>query len=177
MRSLNPDARQSSCRMYPCNQLHNSPLRPTAHGHNFQNCWWYVMEIKEKELDKSWWRCEANYIKNKWMDPYVINCQLKALKRNGPTLFITQKTCIVVGQKQTSLKPFGCKSLYIETLYGLSIMAVCILHTIVEHPIAVSISLRWVSMERQRFLVLHHWQSKCCIVTLFQRGSIGWLYM
>jgi len=47
------------------------------------------------------------------------------------------------------------------------------LHTIVEHRMTVTMSLWCVSMERQRFFVLHFWQTKGCIVTLFQSDWIG----
>jgi hypothetical protein len=50
------------------------------------------------------------------------------------------------------------------------------LHTIVKHPITVSISWRWVSMDRQQFWVLPFWQSEGYIETFFPYGIIDHLY-
>lgn len=52
MCNLNINGRQLSCSINPCIQLHNSPLRHAAHGQDFQNLLWYMMETQEIELDK-----------------------------------------------------------------------------------------------------------------------------
>jgi len=107
----------------------------------------------------------------------AVNCRPKALKRDGATSFIIQMMCIVVAQKLRCLEDPGFKWQYIETVYWLPIETVCILWTIVEYPMTVSMSVRWaqrwVSMERQRFIVLPIQQSPGCIVTSIPRRSIG----
>ena len=60
----NPDECQLSVWIDPCSQLHNSPLRPPAHGWTIEKCSWYVMEIEENELDKEWWGRRAINIYN-----------------------------------------------------------------------------------------------------------------
>jgi len=50
--SLNPDEWQPSCCISPYSQLHHSPLKPAAHGGDFEIYLWYVMEIKENEMEK-----------------------------------------------------------------------------------------------------------------------------
>jgi len=86
------------------------------------------------------------------------------------------RTCSVVAQIFRGLKAYGCKSLYIETIFWLSIMTVWILHTMVEHPITDSISWRWASTECQQCWVWPFQQSQCWIVASIKRGSIGCLY-
>jgi len=111
------------------------------------------------------------------MDLYAINYWPKVLKDDRPRSFISPTMYIVVAQKWRGIEGFGFKWLCIDMSYWLSNMAIWILHTIVEHPMTVSISWRWASMECQQFLVLHVWQSKACKVMSFQRGSIGHLNM
>jgi len=55
----NPDEWQPSVCIDPCSQLHNSPLRPPAHGQKIENCLRYIMEIEENELVKEWWGLRA----------------------------------------------------------------------------------------------------------------------
>jgi len=97
------------------------------------------------------------------MDFYGVDCRPKVLERDGPTLFILQMTCIVVAQKLRCLEDFGFEWYYIETVYWLPKETVWILCTIVEHPMTVSMSLRWAqrwaSTERQRSSALHHGES------------------
>ena len=111
------------------------------------------------------------------MDFYAIYCCPKALKRDGATSLIMSMMCIVIAQKLRFLKDLGFKWYYIETEYWLPIEAVCIFCTIVEHPMTVSMSLRWaqrwVSMERQRCIVISIQQSPGCIDASIQRRSIG----
>ena len=57
---------------------------------------------------------------------YEVNCQLKWLERDGPTSFITQIMCLVVNQKLRGLVAFGYKCLYIEMIYWLPMMTICI---------------------------------------------------
>jgi len=113
------------------------------------------------------------------MDFYAVNCRLKALKCYGGTSLNMSMTCIVVAQKLWCLEDLGFKWHYIETVYWLPIEAVCIFCTIVEHPMTLSMSLRWAqrwaSKERQRFIVISIQQSLSCIVASIQRRSIGWL--
>jgi len=73
---------------------------------------------------------------------YTVNCRPKELKCVRPSSFIVQMTGILIAQKLSGFEAFECKSLYIETLCWLSIMTVWILHTIVEHPMGDSKSLR-----------------------------------
>jgi len=61
-------------------------------------------------------------------------------------------------------------------IYWLSSKTICILCTIVEDPMTVSMSIRGASTEHQQFSVLPCWLSKGCIVTSFPRWSIGRLY-
>jgi len=107
------------------------------------------------------------------MDFYVVNCQPKALKCNSPTSFNIQVTCVLVAQKLRGLEACGYIWLYIETIYWLSIITACILWTIVEHPITVTMAVRCASTERQRSIFLPIQQSRGCIVLLIQKGSIG----
>jgi len=88
--------------------------------------------------------------------------------------YVYRSDTVYSGGSETEWPPrIGSKWLYIETIYWLSITTVCILGTIVEHPMTVHISLRWASTEHQPLLVFPCRQSKQCIVTSFQRGSIG----
>jgi hypothetical protein len=135
--------------------------------------WWYITEIEENELHKEWWGNWATYIWNQWMESYAVNCWLKVLKHFKPTPFILQMTWIVVAQKLRGLEAFGCKWLYTETLFWLSIITKCILCTIVKHPATVCMSLRWVSTERQWFRVWPIQQLMGCIATSIQSESIG----
>jgi len=147
MRNLNPDEWQPLCCTTPCIQLHNSPLRPDAHGRHFENCIWYSLEIEENEQDMEWWGSRAIYIWNWGLYFYGINCCAKTLKRVRSTSFVVQMTCIVVAEKLRGFKAFGCKWIYNEMLCWLSIMTVWILGTTIEHRMIVSILLRWASME------------------------------
>jgi len=153
MWNLNPEKWQPACCINPCIQLHNSLLRSAALGRDFENYLWYVIKIVENELDKEWSRSRAINIWNQLMEFHAVNCWPKALKRFRPTLFNLLMTCIVVAQKLRGLEAFGCKLLYIEMLFWQSIMTVWILRTIGEHPITVSMSVRWASTERQQFRV------------------------
>jgi hypothetical protein len=74
------------------------------------------------------------------------------------------------------VKAFGWTRLYIPTLFKLSIMSVCILHTSDAHPIAESMSCRWASTQHQQLRGWHIHQWKGCIVMSIQRGSTPWLY-
>jgi hypothetical protein len=76
------------------------------------------------------------------MDFHAVNCQPKALKCDGPALFIMQMMCIVVAHKLRYLEDLEFKRQYIEIVYWLLIKTVCIFCTIVEHPMTVSMSLR-----------------------------------
>ena len=78
-------------------------------------------------------------------------------------------------RKQRGLKPFVCKGLYIETIYWLSIMTICIVRGIVGHSMTVSMCSRWASTERQQFMVLPIPQWNYCMDTTIQCGSIGQL--
>jgi len=57
---------------------------------------------------------------------YAVNCQPKALQCDRQMSFITQIRCLVVDQKLRGLEAFGCKCLYIETIYWLPITTICI---------------------------------------------------
>ena len=173
MHNPHPGKQQPSCCINACIQLHNSLLRPAAHCRDFENCLWYVLVIKANELDKAWCESQALNIKNWWMDFYAVNCRPTLMKSDGPSSFLVQMTCRLVAQKLIGLEAFGCKWLYIETIYWLSIMTLCILQTIVEHPMNDSMALRCVSTEFQRFIVLPIQQVKGCIVAPIQRGSIS----
>jgi len=104
---------------------------------------------------------------------YALNWQPKALQCDKPTSFIAQILSVVVAQKQRGLEAFGWKWLYIEMIYWLSIMAICIVCANDEHPMTVSMSLTWVSTERQHVLVSPFLQWNGCMVTSFQTGNIG----
>jgi len=124
--NLNPDKWHPSGCIDPCSQLHNSPLRPSAHGQEIENWLWYVMEMEENELDTEWCGRRAIYIKNYWMDNYAVHCQLKALEHLGLTLCIIQMRCIVGSPKLRGLEVFECKWYYVDTVYWLPIMIICI---------------------------------------------------
>jgi len=79
----------------------------------------------------------------------------------------------VVAKKQRGIEAFGCKSIKIEMKFWQSIMTICILRAIVEHPITVNMSSRWASTEHQGFLALPFLQSNSYMVTSFQTASIG----
>jgi len=104
------------------------------------------------------------------MDFHEVNCWLNGLECNGPTSLIMQMTCIVVAQNLRCLKDFGFIWYYIETVYWLPKKTLWILCTIVEHPVTVSMSVRWAqwwaSIEGQQLLALHHGKSRsfCCNV-------------
>jgi len=164
------------CCMNPFIQLHNSRLRPAAHGRDFENYLSYVMEIEEKELDTDWWGSRAMYVKSLWMDLYAGNCRPKPLKRDGPTSFIAQIMCTVVNQQLGGLEAVGWKLLSIDTMNCLSRLTVSIMCTIVKHPMTFSMSLRWASMEHQQFQLLPLLQSMGCIDTSFERRCIGHLH-
>jgi len=55
-------------------------------------------------------------------------------------------------------------------------MTIWILRTIVGHPMSISRSLRWASMERQWFRIWPIQQSQCCIVKSIHTGSIDYLF-
>lgn len=107
---------------------------------------------------------------------FAVYCQQKVLKYAGPTSFIIRMSYIVRAQRLKELETFGCKWLFTEMLPWLSIMAVWLLDTIDEHPVIVSMSLRWASMECQWFTVLPIQQSEGCIDISFQIGSMCHLY-
>jgi len=50
--------------IHPWAQLHDSPLRPGAHGRAVDNCLWEVIDIVVKELDQERWGSESVLIKN-----------------------------------------------------------------------------------------------------------------
>jgi len=64
MRNVNLYESLLSCSIHPYIQLHNSALRPGAHGLHDENWIWKVMETEEKELDKQMWWSWAILIKN-----------------------------------------------------------------------------------------------------------------
>jgi len=175
MHNTNPDEWQPSCCLDPCIQQHHSLLRPGAHCWDFDNCLCHIMEIEEKALDKKRWRSQDIYIQTWWMDLYAFICQPTGLECDKVTSFIAQTSWVVVAQKQWGLEAFGCKSIYTDTIYWLSIITICILCAIIEHPMTVSMSLWWASTERQWLLVLPIPQSNGCMVKTFQRGTICWL--
>jgi len=82
------------------------------------------MEIEEKELDKEQWGYWAILIKNYGMDLHVVNCWLEALECDTAMSSIAQIMRIAVDQKLFRNEALGCKSLYIEMIYLLSIMSI-----------------------------------------------------
>ena len=76
------------------------------------------------------------------MDFYAVNCRPQALGLDWPLSFIMPMMCIVVAQKLRCLEDFEFKWQYIEMVYWLPKKTVCIVCTIVEHPITVTISVR-----------------------------------
>lgn len=67
------------------------------------------MAIEENQLAKEWRISRATYINILWMDVYGVNCLLKVLKWDGPTLFIAQIPFILVALKLNDLEPLACK--------------------------------------------------------------------
>jgi len=126
MRNTNPDELRLSCCIRLCIQLHHSLHRSSAHGRDFENCVWLVLEITQNEQDEERSGSRGKYIKNQCMDIYAVNWQAKALERDRLTSSITQITCQVVDQKLRGLEAFGFKCLYIEMIYWLPITTVCI---------------------------------------------------
>jgi hypothetical protein len=76
------------------------------------------------------------------MDLYAITYQLKAPKHEGAMPYIGLMMSIVFTQKLRGLDAFGCKYIYIDIVYWLSKMTVCMLSTMSAHPITFSMSLR-----------------------------------
>jgi len=110
------------------------------------------------------------------MDLYPVNCQPNELKCDAPMSFIIQMMCMVVAQKLRCLKDWGFRLQHIEMVYWQPLKTVSILCTIVGYTMTVSMSLRWayrwVSTERQRFLVLVNQQSNSWIVASIKTRSI-----
>jgi len=102
--------------------MNNLPPQSGVHRRDFENCVWQVMDIEEKELDQESWGRRAIYIKNRGIDLCAVNCPLKALKCDGPTLFISQIIGMVVDYKLKDFETFGCIKIYIETTYLMWIM-------------------------------------------------------
>jgi len=115
-----------SCCIRSCIWLHNSLHNPCAHGRDVRNCLWQVQVIVENDLDVERWGSRANYIKNYCTDLYAVNSQRKVLEPDQPTSFITEIRCPVVDQILKGSEGFGCKSLYIETIYWLPMTTTCI---------------------------------------------------
>jgi len=113
-----------SCCIHPYVQLYNSALRPGAHGQNFQNCLWQVMEIEEKELDKARWGSWAILSKNQWMDLHVVNCQLEVPECDSAMSSIAHIMCVAVDQKSNGHQYFGWNRVFIDMIHSLSIMTI-----------------------------------------------------
>jgi len=111
----------------------------------------------------NWWKhAGKRYVRKsgsiclKWVDGSVChNIPVEIAKRNRATSFIGLLMWVLVAQKLRVFDAFGCKWFYLETVNWLSKMMVWISSKIIVHPITVSMSLRWASMERQRFQFDH----------------------
>ena len=89
--------------------MHNSPLRPGAHGQEFENRIWYVMEIEKNHLEIEWSGSRALYVQNTLTNLHAVIYRLKVQKRGGATSFIGLMTGKVVTQIQRGLNAFEYK--------------------------------------------------------------------
>jgi len=127
------------------NELHYSAFRPGANSEHFENCFWYVMEIEQIELDIANWVCWAILMENCVIALDAVNYQLKALKCHRAKLSIAQRTSVSVDQKLTRHEAFACNWVLVQIIHWLSIMTIWLLKQHGNSPI-VTMSVNRASM-------------------------------
>jgi len=149
VRSLNPDEWQPSCCISLCISLHNCALRPAAHGREWENCLWYIMEIEENELENEWSGNRALCLT--FVDGSVCrNISAESAKTLRSDIIYRTYDENSGGSETDRPWCFWMQMIIPWTVYWLWKMTIWILSNMIAHLMTVSMSLRWASMEGQQ---------------------------